>query len=283
LASERRASYTSVVGAELRREEAMRRSPLKYVLALGVASSAGAILPSCATNDSMMFIIGVYARKAGACDASPEEDSPLWDRGVMDRAFVGEYRAALLLGNQLTQRGSRDRLRTETSRVSLKGAEITLETVDGRQLLEPFSAIATGFVDAASGTDPGLAIMAATLIPARAAEQLPDGVVVAKVRAFGTSLGGQDVESNELAFPIEICTGCLVTYPASARDLTAMGDDYQCKLATDDAATADTDLPCTLGMDLPVPCTFCSGFSDVCQSPANNCYYTPNGPDCPTP
>lgn len=261
----------------------MRSSPLKSLFALGVACLSGAALPSCATNDSMMFIIGVYARRLGACEATPEAEAPLWDRGVMDRSFASEYRASLLIGNQLTQRGSRDRLRTETSRVSLKGAEITLESVDGRQLLEPFSAIATGFVDAASGTEPGLAIMSATLVPSKAARQLPDGVVVARVRAFGTTLGGEDVESNELAFPIELCTGCLVTYPASARDLTADGAGYQCKLGEDDAVAADSDLPCTVGLDLPVPCTYCSGISAVCQSPENNCYYTPDGPDCAQP
>lgn len=261
----------------------MRRSSIKSVLALGVAGLSAGVLPSCATNDSMMFIIGVYARKAGACDAKPEEDSPLWDRGVMDRAFAGEYRAALLIGNQLTQRGSRDRLRTETSRISLKGAEITLESVDGRQLLDPFSAIGTGFVDAASGTDSSLAIMSATLIPSRAASALADGVVVAKVRAFGTTLGGEEIESNELAFPIEICTGCLVAYPASARDLTADGDEYECKQGEDDTSVAQTDLPCTVGLDLPVPCTACSSFSAICQKPANNCYYTPDGPGCPQP
>jgi hypothetical protein len=263
----------------------MRRLSLKTVLAFGVACLSAGALPSCATNDSMMFIIGVYARKQGTCEPKAEFESPIWDRGVLDRAFAGEYRASLLIGNQLTQRGSRDRLRTETSRVALKGAEITLESVDGRQLLEPFSAIGTGFVDASDGTDPGLAIMSATLIPAKAAQSLPDGTVVARVRAFGTSLGGEDVESNELAFPIEVCTGCLVTFPASARDLTADGDDYQCKVAEDDAATAsqDTDLPCTLGIDLPVPCTACVSFSDACVSPASNCFYTPGGPNCPTP
>ncbi len=261
----------------------MRRSPFKTVLALGIACLSSGVLPSCATNDSMMFIMGVYARKAGACDPKPENDSPVWDRGVMDRAFAREYRASLLIGNQLTQRGSRDRLRTETSRISLKGAEVTLESVDGRALLDPFSAIATGFVDASSGTDAALAIMSATLIPSKAADALPDGVVVAKVRVFGTSLGGEEIESNELAFPIELCTGCLVSYPASARDLTADGDDYTCKLAEDDTATTDTDLPCTVGLDLPVPCTACSGVSDVCLKPANNCYYTPGGPNCPQP
>ena len=230
-----------------------------------------------------MFIFGVYFRKQGACVPKPDLDSPILAKGVLDREFAGEYRAALLVGNQITARGSRERLRTETSRVVLKGAEVTLESLDGKQLQDPFSSIGTGFVDSSEGTDPGLAILYATLIPGKAVAALPNGTLVARVRAFGTTLGGQDVESGELAFPIEICSGCLITYPASARDLTADGGGYQCKQAADDsmAAAEEVDLPCSLGTDVPSPCTACSGVSDVCLSPANNCYYTPDGPNCP--
>lgn len=260
----------------------MGRLSFKSVFAVGLACLSAGILPSCATNDSMMFIMGVYFRKEGACSPKPDLESPILAKGVMDRAFTGEYRAALLVGNQVTARGARDRLRTETSRIVLKGAEVTLESLEGTQLLKPFSSIGTGFVDASEGTDAGLAILYATLIPSKAAAELPDGTLVAKVRAFGTTLGGEDIESGELAFPIEICTGCLVTYPASARDLTADGGSYQCKVASDDMmASEETDLPCSLGTDVPAPCTVCSGFSSVCRSPDDNCYYTPDGPTCP--
>ena len=252
----------------------MRRPSLKTLLALGVVAISASALPSCATNDSMMFIVGVAARKAGACTVSADLTTPILAKGTLDRTFASEYVAALLVGNQVTQRGSRDRIRTETSRISLQGAEVRLESTQGAELAPPFSAVGTGFADASEGTEPAFAAMFASLIPSSISPKLPAGTVVAKVRVFGTTLGGQDIESAELGFPIEVCDGCLVSYSASDRD-PAVGPQYQCKLASDTAATGGSvDLPCSLGIDVPVPCTLCAGISDVCVSPDNNCYYT---------
>jgi hypothetical protein len=245
----------------------------KSLLAVGIAGLGALALPSCATNDSMMFIVGVFARRAGECEPKPEGDAPILAKGTLDRSFASEYRAALLIGNQITQRGSREQLRTETSRVVLKGAEVNLEDLLGNSLAPAFSSTATGFVDAAGGTDASLAIMYATLIPGSLVGELPPGTVLAKVRVFGDTLGGQEVESSELAFPIEVCDGCLISYPASARDLTADGNDYVCKIGTtsDDAVSDEVALPCNVGIDIPAPCTVCSGFAAVCQTPLNNC------------
>jgi hypothetical protein len=229
-----------------------------------------------------MYIVGVAARQAGACSVKADLEGTILAKGVMDRLLASEYVAALIIGNQLTQRGDRERLRTETSSVSLKGAEVRLENSQGESLAPAFSAIGTGFVDASEGTDAAPAVMFATLIPSSIVQSLPLGTVVTKVRAFGTTLGGEDVESAELLFPIQLCEGCLVTFPASARDLAADGNDYQCKQAADDAATgaAEDAGPCSPGIDVPVPCTACSGLYDFCRSPSKNCYYTPDLPDC---
>jgi hypothetical protein len=265
----------------------MLRLSFKSVFAVAVAGLGVAALPSCATNDSMMFVIGVYARKQGQCAPKPEAEAPILAKGTLDRTFASEYRAALLIGNQITERGSREQVRTETSRVVLKGAEVSLEDLQGNSLHDAFSSTATGFVDAAAGTDPSLAIMYATLIPGSVAGTLPVGTVLAKVRVFGDTLGGEEVESSELGFPIEICDGCLITYPAEARDLTADGTEWVCKMGTDMASdtSSDVELPCTVGVDIPSPCTACSGFYEVCQKPTNNCAYnpeaTPNNQPCP--
>lgn len=260
----------------------MRRPSPKSLFALAAASVVAGALPSCATNDSMMYIVGVAARQSGACAVKADLESAMLARGTMDRLLASEYTAALLVGNQLTERGSRERLRTETSKVALKGAEVRLENTQGKELVPAFSAIGTGFVDASEGTDPAPAVMFATLIPASIAQTLPSGTVVSKVRVFGTTLGGEDVESAELLFPIVVCDGCLVSFPASARDLTADGSNYQCLLATDEtmsSGSADEALPCELGIDLPVPCTACSGLYDFCRSPDTNCAYNPDA--CP--
>jgi hypothetical protein len=257
----------------------MRRSFFTSLLAVAATCVVAGALPSCATNDSMMYIVGVAVRKAGACSIKPDLGGSILAKGAMDRVFASDYVAGLIVGNQLTQRGSRERVRTETSRVALKGAEVKLETPQGAALVPAFSSIGTGFVDASDGNDAAPAAMFATLIPASVAPSLPAGTVVAKVRVFGTTLGGEDVESAELLFPIEVCDGCLVAFPASARDLTAMGTDYQCKLAAGDVAATGaseaTDGPCNLGIDFPTPCTTCSGLFAACQSPTSNCFYTP--------
>ena len=257
----------------------MRRFSVKSLFAVSAVCLTASVLPSCATNDSMMFIVGVFARTAGSCAVKADIEAPILAKGTMDRLFANEYVAALLVGNQITQRGSRDRLRTETSHVALKGAEVHLETPQGAELAPAFSSIGTGFVEASEGTDASLTAMFASLIPSSIAPNLQPGTVVAKVRVFGTTLGGEDVESAELLFPIEICDGCLVSFPADARDLTADGARYQCKQATDATAASgggDVDLPCQLGIDIPAPCTVCSGFYDACKSPDNNCFYTPS-------
>jgi hypothetical protein len=261
----------------------MHRFSLKSWLALGITALGATSLPGCADNDSMMFIIGVAERKAGSCTVKADSGSVIVQGGTMDRLFASDYTAALLIGNQITERGSREQLRTETSRVALKGAEVKLETINGTALVDPFSSIGTGFVDAASGTDPALSVMFASLVPPSIAAGLPEGTIMAKVRVFGTTLGGQDVESSELNFPIQICDGCLISYPADARDVAVDGTDYVCKVADDGAgagsADRNADLPCTLGIDLQAPCTVCSGTHAECQRPDNNCYYNPDA--CP--
>jgi hypothetical protein len=257
-----------------RREVAMRRPSFKTWFALGAACFAAGSLPSCATNDSMMYIVGVAARQAGSCGVEADLETVILAKGTMDRLLASDYTAALIVGNQLTQRGSRERLRTETSKIALKGAEVRLEDTQGNALVPAFTAIGTGFVDASQGVDASPAVMFATIVPASVVGQLPVGTVVSKVRVFGTTLGGEDVESAELLFPVEICEGCLVSFPASARDLTADGNDYQCLLAADDSASGPEEaLPCQLGIDLPVPCTSCSGLYAFCRSPSDNPFY----------
>lgn len=261
----------------------MRRPLLKTLLAFAAPALVAGALPSCATNDSMMYIVGVSVRKSGACAIKPDLSGAILAKGTMDRLFASEYVAGLLVGNQLTERGSRERVRTETSRVALKGAEVRLESAQGAELVPAFSSIGTGFVDASDGTAAAPAAMFATLIPASVAPTLPRGTVVAKVRVFGTTLGGEDVESSELLFPIEVCDGCLVSFTAATRDLAASETEYQCKQAADDTASTGSaaDEPCSPGIDFPLPCTACSSVYAACQGPQLNCAYNQDVCDPP--
>jgi len=235
------------------------------------------LVPSCADNNSSMFLVGVIALDETTCIAKPDNTANLLAGGVLDVAFRQSYTGFLLVGNQLTQRGSREQLRTETSRVTLKGAEVTLTTFDGKTLGN-YSTVGTGFVNEAEGDVPAYSAMSVDIIPSALGSNpslLAAGGVVAKIRVFGDTLGNIAVTSSELDFPIRICDGCLVNYPTSTNDpLRNMGVIYQCTTSATEGQSTDP-LPCVIGQDGGFPCTVCSATVDLCLDPSQNPAYGP--------
>lgn len=237
---------------------------------------------ACEDNESMLFIVGVLDVERSDCVARAEADSTIKSGGVLDVSLRGGYRAALLIGSQLTQRGSREQLRTETARFALQGAEVTLTDTSGAVLdlggdvPNPYSTIGTGFVNPSGSAEAGYGVMFADIVPAGL--NIPDQTIVSRVRAFGTTLGGTELESNELIFQIQVCRGCLITYPSSAADPDrSTPDHYFCSSVSDEEAELSSCFP---GQDLPVPCTFCSASNDACDDPCQNCSVRERDPRC---
>ena len=254
----------------------MRRSTTKYLLTAGLLTLGSlTLIPSCVTNDSSLFVIGVIDINATTCLAKADTTDSFLAGGTLDTHFANSYTAALLIGNQLTQQGSRAQTRTETSRVSLRGADVTLTSVDGKAIPNGhYSTVGTGFVDAAAGDAPSYATMGVDVIPA-GHPALPS-VVVAKIRVFGTTLGGTAITSSELDFPITVCDGCLVRYPAEDADPTnTMG--YKCLTSASASTTGEEAIPCIFGQDQAFSCTQCSAY-DLCLDPTLNHSYTPSTP-----
>lgn len=241
----------------------------------------------------MLFIKGVLAIETTNCVAKPESAGILRAVGRLDTSLANGYVAALLVGSQLTQRGSREQLRTETARLMLEGAEVTLTDGYGTPLdigTNPFTTLGNGFVDPAGGTQPGFGTIFVELIPATVmsavSEALPggSGVVRAKVRVFGTTLGGQPLESGDYVYSIEICNGCLIDYPTGS-DLSKGLGDFECG----GPPSSNAAEVCAIGQDLSVPCTLCAGAYDICKHPCANCSVRANltctaaPPTCATP
>jgi hypothetical protein len=252
------------------------RSATKYLLSVGLLSLGTlALTSSCADNNSSLYVIGVIDTNSTSCVAKADTSDGFLPAGTLDVAFTSSYTAFVLVGNQLTQRGSREQLRTETSRISLRGAEVTLTTLDGRELGN-YSTVGTGFVDASAGDVPAYASMAVNVIPAALGNSdavRNAKVVLAKIRVFGDSLGNASITSSELDFPINICTGCLVRYPSEARDPSVdPKEPYKCTTA---ATTTQTTAvaPCVQGQDAPFACTFCSAAYPLCRDPKDNPSY----------
>src|SRR5215471_11423352 len=101
----------------------MRRATSKSLLpGLLLTLAALPLIPSCADNNSSLFVVGVIALDKTTCLATGDSTANMLAGGVLDVAFSTSYTGFVLVGNQLTQRGSREQIRTETSRVALRGA-----------------------------------------------------------------------------------------------------------------------------------------------------------------
>ncbi|MEO6420576.1 MAG: hypothetical protein ABIP39_14275, partial [Polyangiaceae bacterium] len=174
---------------------------------------------------------------------------------------------------QLIAQGNHDLLRTETANVTLQGAIVRVTDASGTEI-KSFTSLSSGFVAPGNGTTASFGSIAVTLIDPATSDLLRSTLpahgsklLVAYFKIFGQTLGGTSVETDEFQFPINVCNGCLVVFPAGSQDeaLFAVEKKPNCKSAT--AATTMMATPCVIGQDVPIDCRTCQGLA-VCD-PAN--------------
>ena len=219
-------------------------------------AALGAATGGCADNDSALFIRAVIALEPGECIARNQPDGLFLPFGVYDTGLAGEnsYFANLLVGNQLSRQGDRDKVRTETSRIALRGADVEVKTIDGATITS-FATDGAGFVDPGTATEPGYGVMAAELLPAGAVAA-PNRVNVS-VRVVGETLGGTEIRSSELIFPITVCRGCLVSFPIDAIDPVGGACAGGGEPGAPDA--------CLRGQDAFTDCRYCAAAPDTVE------------------
>jgi len=229
---------------------------LSGLLALGAMFG-----PGCAENKSSLFVRGAMLVPTDSCEVQADASAPLLFRGVFDTAFAAEYHAVLLVGNQLVRRGNSATLRTETSRIQLNSADVVVTDSNGATLSE-YSVPISGFIDPGTSTEPGFGAASVVIVDAAAAAAAGPFTgrqakeVIANVILHGVTLGDEDIDSGEWAFPIDVCRGCLVTFPP---DADIPGDGKRDCNNTDDSVAN-----CRPGLDSPVDCRLCTGLVDVC-------------------
>lgn len=228
--------------------------------ALGVSSA-------CSDEQTGFFIQGNVRREPPDCIARAEGNTTLLGSGILDVGLRLDYDASLLVGNQLTPRGDKENLRTETMITTITGAEVQLYDDEGAQLIE-FTVPASGTISPDSSEDPGFGIINVTLIPPSVGNELAGEITsrgtvrtrVAQVRVFGETLGGLEVESADIMYVIRICEGCLVSYPSDS-----VNSDGTCMSQGDQGGG---DPPCRFGQDDAVDCRLCNSSNPFCQSAA---------------
>ncbi len=231
------------------------------------------VLGACVRNDQSLFIRQVVAPptvgEGERCKYTSDISQPILSSGILDAGLRNVYTAVFLVGNQLLAQTNKDQVRAESSRISIQGAEVHVFDVSGDEL-KSFTRSATGFVDPSDGINPGYAVVGVDVLDSASIESASSGIKrgetrrrMVTVRIFGTSLGNTSVESNEFSFPIDICKGCLVTFPADADDPLIEGPD--CHGTSTSTSTTSASSPCYLGQDQTVTCRQCSAF-DVCAA-----------------
>jgi hypothetical protein len=236
------------------------------IVTAGVGVGLAALGFGCADSQSVIFIRQVQARVSkgtAGCTADNSPTSLFFTAGLMDAAFRSEYHATLLVGSQLVPRGGSTQLRTETARVVIQGAVVRLTDAQGAVVWGPTTVPGSGFIDPAAGTDPSFGVTDTVLLGAAYGQQLRAELAgtptvlrrfVSTVKVFGETLGGTAVESGEWEFPISVCFGCLVSFPADANDAKSVTQP-NCDATSAMGAAAST--PCSLGQDDAIDCRLC--------------------------
>jgi hypothetical protein len=236
--------------------------------ALLVAGAAAVIATACTHDDSTVFVHGVLQQQLVApgqtCTFTNDPTQATIASGGLDLDLTnGTYTAMFLVGNQLVPQGNPSAPATETSYVNIQGAVVRITDTSGTQI-ETYTELLGATIPPSVGTTPGYAAMPVTIVdqPVTAPYEGTLGRNVVRVitytRFFGKTLGGQSVESNEFEFPVDLCAGCLISFPVGVTD-PALFPQPNCGFGAANATSSTTSLPCIPGQDDFVPCTACPG------------------------
>lgn len=250
----------------------MKRIWGHVVSVVAVALAASAVTPACATNDQTIFIRAALApsanRQAGGCVYTSDPTQTELFEAHADLGLTDSYTTVLLVGNQLISRSDSLSNRAESNRVHINGAIVRVTQADGT-LIREFTSQATGFADPASNGTPAYASIGVIALDAPTRDillpSLPNRAVsktiTINIKAFGTTLGGKDVESGEFLLPMQVCNGCLVDF-SSGNDPTQ--PQPNCLKPSAMMQTVSTQ-PCFRGQDEPVLCQSCLGSRVACD------------------
>lgn len=229
---------------------------------LGTVSLAALVaLAACEDNRGSLFVRGVVPAAVdtttGGCTIDPASDS-LLSGGTVDVGLTTGYTLDLSVASQLIARADRSDTQAEVNRVTISRAEVRISSSKALRRSR-FSSLVSGIIDPSSdGSTPGLGYVSVNVIEpdlaAELAEQLQDGStteLVAYIKLFGETLGGNDVESGFFQYPFSACFGCLVTFPVKDG-------------VVDCSTAATTTGTCRIGQNAPVPCSACSN-NPVCR------------------
>lgn len=226
---------------------------------LGTAALGGLLaLSACETNRTSLFIRGVISpdvdTATGACTFDAQTDAYLLS-GTVDVGLTSGFTLDLAVANQMLARANRLQVAAEVNRVTISRAEVRISSATALRR-DRFSTLVTGIVNPGDGTNPGVGVVSVNVLQPDVADglltelQASGGTadLVAYVKLFGETLGGNDIETDFFQYPFTACAGCLVRFPAPEDGVV------NCE-----STSGITAVPCRVGQNVPVLCPLCKG------------------------
>jgi hypothetical protein len=259
-----------------------RRVPMKrlwgHVMAGGLLlAGTAAISTACVNDNSTVFIFDVLAQQlvspGSQCLFTTDPTQPDITSGVLDVGFVDTYYAEFLVGNQIVPQGNASIPQTETSYVQFTSAVVKITDTADHTLANYTEIIGAAALAPAQGTTPSYEPIGVTIVNETAVASVKQAVVAGGTRQLithtyflGATLGGESVQTNDFAFPVTLCYGCLVSYSASDVDLNAPIPNCLGAIESASASASSTALPgpCFVGQDDAIDCSQCLGLP-VCS------------------
>lgn len=235
------------------------------------------------TATDTLTLLGVLANHGPDCTVTASPAAPGVTRGVLDVALRQDYLAWVLAGLTSTPELAANAAASD-NRVVMAAVEVNLTDDEGAVADGHYVAFLTGFIDIPTADTMSFGTVQATLVSPTVAAALRTELaglgpearrsLTARVQVFAETFNGTPVSSGELSFPVDVCYGCLVDFPAEALTEDASGTSTCANgvagAATADPATADPDnAPCALGQDTAVDCRLCTSTVDACAAPAS--------------
>ncbi|HLK38619.1 MAG TPA: hypothetical protein VKU41_17775 [Polyangiaceae bacterium] len=250
---------------------------LGHVLAgVTFVAGGGVVVSACAHDDSTLFVSQVLAPQLVAngneCVFTGDPTQPFLSSGIVDVDFRNDYTPTYLVGNQTVPRGDPNAPQTETSIITIQGAVVKVTDTDGNTLRN-FTRLSTATIHPSSGSTPSYSPISVTTIDSQTLDGLRPKLaggdtirLVTYVQFFGKTLGGQDVESNNFEFPVDVCmfvpgpnggvlNSCLIQF--APQDMNAVAMEPNCLSAASGMASTTLPVPCERGQDFAVDCSQC--------------------------
>lgn len=221
------------------------------------------------------------------CSVPNDLDSPRLSEGIMDVGLRDDYFVSPLIRNSLVATANPTFGRIESNNIVIEGFVVELHegSPEGALLERPFSVYQSTLVPVGNGGQASYQVTTLQVIPPPVGQRLRTDVcvidtqgvtencpvprirqrvkrIIVRLSAFGSTEGHIAIETPVYDFPVNVCCGCTVQFPADSDQAEMLRPGPDCNSGLPVASQGS----CYPGMDFPVDCRYCASSNPAfCQ------------------